>query len=177
MTTERATLQSQITEGAERQALDWNRIYLDFAPRLYNYLRFRLGQERDVEDLTSRAFEKAWIAREQYRQDLAGFSTWLFKIAQNLVVDHVRSQRHYVSIDHAVNLTVTDAPEHSLEAQSDLSRLASLTRELPPRDRDLIALKYGAGISNRDIAKLTGLSESNVGSILHRLVQKLRARW
>ena len=81
------------------------------------------------------------------------------------------------SIDHAVDVTANDITEISLERQSDLSRLASLTRELLPRDRELIALKYGAGISNRDIARLTGLTESNVGTILHRVVQSLRARW
>jgi RNA polymerase sigma-70 factor, ECF subfamily len=178
MTMERATPRPHAAD-AEGQALDWNQIYLDLAPRVYNYFRFRLGQEREVEDLTSRTFEKAWTARERYRRDLAGFSTWLFKIAQNLIIDHVRSRRSYVSIDHAVNLTAHDTAtaEDSLERQSDLSRLASLTRELPLRDRELIALKYGAGISNRDIARLTGLTESNVGSILHRLVENLRARW
>ena len=176
MTMERATPRPHAAE-AESQALDWNQIYLDLAPRVYNYFRFRLGHEREVEDLTSRTFEKAWTARERYRRDLAGFSTWLFKIAQNLIVDHVRSQRSYVSIDHAVDLTVTDVAEDSLERQSNLARLASLTRELPARERELIALKYGAGMSNRDIARLTGLTESNVGSILHRLVQTLRARW
>ena len=176
MTMERATPRPHAA-AAESEALDWNEIYLDLAPRVYNYFRFRLGQEREVEDLTSRTFEKAWTARGQYRRDLAGFSTWLFKIAQNLIVDHVRSQRNYVSIDHAVNLTVTDIADDSVERQSNLARLASLTRELPPRDRELVALKYGAELSNRDIARLTGLSESNVGSILHRLVQNLRARW
>ena len=168
MAMERATPHPQVSE-AFSNSLDWNQIYLDLALRVYNYFRFRLGQEREVEDLTSRTFERAWAAREQYRRDLAGFSTWLFKIAQNLIVDHIRSQRYEVSIDHAVDITSNDIPENDLERQSDLSRLASLTRELPPRDRELIALKYGAGISNRDIARLTGLTESNVGSILHRL--------
>jgi RNA polymerase sigma-70 factor, ECF subfamily len=176
MTVERATPHSQAAD-AESQALDWNQIYLDLAPRVYNYFRFRLGQEREVEDLTSRTFEKAWTARERYRRDLAGFSTWLFKIAQNLIVDHVRSQRSHVSIDHADNFAVNVGAEDDLERQSDLARLASLTHELSARDRELIALKYGAGITNRDIAGLTGLTESNVGSILHRLVQNLRARW
>lgn len=176
MTMVRATPHPQFTE-AESQALDWNQIYLDLAPRVYNYFRYRLGRECEVEDLTARTFEKAWAGRGHYRRDLAGFSTWLFKIAQNLIVDHFRSRRNQVSIDDAVNVTAADITEISLERQSDLSRLASLTRELSPRDRELIALKYGAGISNRDIAELTGLTESNVGTILHRVVQNLRARW
>ena len=57
------------------------------------------------------------------------------------------------------------------------SRLAALTADLPTRERDLIALKYGASLSNRLIAELTGLSESNVGTVLHRLVKTLRAQW
>ena len=176
MTMERATPSPSVTE-AERPILDWNQIYLDLAPRVYNYFRYRLGQEREVEDLTSRTFEKAWAARERYRQDLAGFSTWLFKIAQNLIVDHFRSQRNQVSIEYAINVQASDLTENDLERQSDLLRLASLTSTLPERDHELIALKYGAEMSNRDIARLTGLTESNVGSILHRLVRQLRARW
>ena len=59
----------------------------------------------------------------------------------------------------------------------DLARLAALTASLPDRERDLIALRYGAGLSNRAIAPLVGLSESNVGTILQRTVQQLRERW
>jgi RNA polymerase sigma-70 factor (ECF subfamily) len=175
MATERAM--SPLVTDAASQPLDWNAIYLDLAPRVYNYFRYRLGQEREAEDLTSRTFEKAWAARERYRRDLAGFSTWLFKIAHNLVVDHVRLKRSEVSIDGAADVRANDIIDTYVERQSDLSRLSSLMGELSSRDRELIALKYGAGMSNRDIAKLSGLSESNIGSILHRLVQHLRSRW
>ena len=90
MAMERATPNSQVTE-AEKHILDWDRIYLDLAPRVYNYFRYRLGQERDVEDLTSRAFEKAWAAREQYRRDLAGFRpgcSRLRRIWSSITFDH-----------------------------------------------------------------------------------------
>jgi hypothetical protein len=61
----------------EDALLDWDRLYLDLAPRVYNYFRYRLGHDRDAEDLTSRTFEKAWAARGSYRSDLAGFK-WRF---------------------------------------------------------------------------------------------------
>jgi RNA polymerase sigma-70 factor (ECF subfamily) len=157
--------------------IDWDRVYAEHSPRVYNYFRFRLGTNTDVEDLTSRTFEKAWRAREKYSRDLAGFSTWLFKIAQNVVVDHFRAQRDHVSIDDALQLPADTTPETDAERGSDLRRLAALTKDLSERDRDLIALKYGAVMSNREIAKLTGLSESNVGTLVHRLVQTLRSRW
>jgi RNA polymerase sigma-70 factor, ECF subfamily len=161
----------------EALPIDWDRIYAEHAPRVYNYFRFRLGTHVDVEDLTSRTFEKAWRARENYNRDLAGISTWLFKIAQNVVVDHFRARRNHVSIDDALQLAADTTPERDAERGSDLARLAALTRDLNERDRDLIALKYGGVMSNREIAKLTGLSESNVGTLLHRLVQTLRSRW
>ena len=157
--------------------LDWDAIYADHAPRVYNYFRFRLGSNADVEDLTSRTFEKAWRSRSAYRRDLAGFSTWLFKIAQNVCIDHLQSRRNHLSLEAALNFPAESSPDRDAERTSDLARLAVLTAQLAERERELLALKYGAAISNRLIAQLTGLSESNVGTILHRIVQVLRSKW
>jgi RNA polymerase sigma-70 factor, ECF subfamily len=159
------------------QELDWDAVYADLAPRIYNYFRFRLGRETDVEELTARTFERAWRSRTHYRSDIAGFSTWLFKIAQNVRKDFLYSQRGHLPIDAALEVPAEGTPEKEAEHNSDLTRLALLTRDLPERERELIALKYGAEINNRLIAQLTGLSESNVGTLLHRAVQALRSRW
>jgi len=162
---------------APAEELDWDAVYTDQLPRIYNYFRFRLGSDADVEDLTARTFEKAWRNRGSYRCDIAGFSTWLFRIAHNVGVDYLRSRRNHVPIDAVDELVADSTPEGVVELASDLARLAKLTAELGERDRELIALKYGAGIGNRQIAELTGLSESNVGTILHRAVEMLRAGW
>jgi RNA polymerase sigma-70 factor (ECF subfamily) len=82
-----------------------------------------------------------------------------------------------VPLDAVADPAAEDSPETSAERASDLARLAALTARMSDRDRELIALKYGAGASNRLIARLTGLSESNVGTILHRAVETLRAKW
>ena len=80
-------------------------------------------------------------------------------------------------LDAALDVVADRSPEADEERRSDLARLAKLTTSLPDRERDLIALRYGAGLSNRAIARLVGLSESNVGTILHRTVQTLRSQW
>jgi RNA polymerase sigma-70 factor (ECF subfamily) len=152
-------------------------LYADLAPRVYNYFRYRLGGEADVEDLTSRTFEKAWRSRAHYRHDIAGFSTWLFKIAQNVGVDYRATRRSHLPLEAAINVAIDGTPERHAELRSDLARLAALTANLPSRERELIALKYGASLNNRLIAELTGLSESNVGTVLHRLVKTLRTQW
>jgi RNA polymerase sigma-70 factor (ECF subfamily) len=157
--------------------VDWDAIYADQLPRVCNYFRFQFGRHVDFEELTARTFEKAWRARNRYRCDVAGFSTWLFTVARNVGIDYLRTLRAHepleVAIGTAADGTVQDAAEHA----SDLTRLAKLTADLPERERELIALKYGAGLSNRLIAQLAGLSESNVGVILHRTVQTLRSQW
>jgi RNA polymerase sigma-70 factor, ECF subfamily len=156
---------------------DWDALYADHLPRIYNYFRFRLATQADVEDLTARTFEKAWSARDSYRRDLAGFATWLYRIARNLCIDHLRSRREHAPLDAASEIAAERTPETDEERRSDLTRLAALMASLPDRERELIALKYGAGLSNRAIAPLVGLSESNVGTIVHRTVQALRAQW
>jgi RNA polymerase sigma-70 factor (ECF subfamily) len=157
--------------------LDWDALYADLAPRVYNYFRYRMGTGTDAEELTSRTFERAWRSRAHYRRDLAGFSTWLFKIAQNVGIDYRSRQRTHLPLEVAHNVALDVTPELQAELSSDLARLASLTARLPERERELIALKYGASLNNRLIAELTGLSESNVGTVLHRLVKSLRAQW
>jgi RNA polymerase sigma-70 factor (ECF subfamily) len=157
--------------------LNWDALYADLAPRVYNYFRYRMATNADAEEMTSRTFERAWRSRALYRHDLAGFSTWLFKIAQNVGIDYRSRHRSHLPLEAASNVALDATPERDAELSSDLARLARLTAKLPERERELIALKYGASLNNRLIAGLTGLSESNVGTVLHRLVKTLRAQW
>jgi RNA polymerase sigma-70 factor (ECF subfamily) len=162
---------------AASQELNWNAVYAEHLPRVYNYFRFRLGREQDTEDLTSRTFEKAWRARTRYRRDLAGFSTWLFAIARNVATDYLRQRKTHEPEEKLATLEAETTPEDQAARASDLTHLAALTRGLSERQRELLALKYGAALNNRLIADITGLSESNVGTILARTVEKLRAQW
>ena len=159
------------------RAEDWDALYADQLPRVLNYFRYRIGNAAIAEDLTSRTFEKAWTARHRYRRDLASFSTWLLVIARNVATDHFRRQRDMAPLEAAEGIASGDSPEAASEKRADGERLARLLAKLPERERELIALKYGSEWNNRQIARITGLSESNVGTILHRTIQALRADW
>jgi len=157
---------------------DWDAVYAEQLPRVYNFFRYRFGASADAEDLTARTFEKAWRARHRYRRDVAGFATWLLSIARNVAVDEYRAKRPHVRLEAAAEVAAGAAtPEDAAVLSSDADRLASLLGALPDRERELLSLKYGAGMTNRAIAQATGLTESNVGTILHRAVQTLRSRW
>jgi RNA polymerase sigma-70 factor, ECF subfamily len=156
---------------------DWDALYADQLPRVYNYFRYRIGGGPVAEDLTSQTFEKAWVARHRYRRNLASFATWLMTIARNVATDHYRRRRDHVPLEAAEHVAAGESPEQLLSRREDFARLSRLLAELPERDRELVSLKYGAGLTNRAIAKQVHLTETNVGSILHRAVLKLRAGW
>jgi RNA polymerase sigma-70 factor, ECF subfamily len=158
--------------------VDWEACYWEWLPRVYNFFRYHTGDDPLSEDLTATTFAKAWRARDQYSDDLSAFSTWLFTIAHNVAADHFRRQRPQLPLDALAHLADDSRPlDEIIQRRSDSARLTALLNGLPPRDRELVALKYGAELTNRAIAKLLGLSESNVGTSLHRIVQKLRVQW
>ena len=161
----------------QARATDWDALFAEQLPRVYNFFRYRVGPGAVAEDLTAATFEKAWSARERYRRDRAAFGTWVFAVARNVAVDHYRSAKAHVSLDDAAELPGGETPEEIAERRSDEGRLGRLLGRRTERERELLGLKYGAELTNREIARMTGLSESNVGTILHRAVQALRADW
>jgi RNA polymerase sigma-70 factor, ECF subfamily len=163
--------------GRKSREADFEQLYRAELPRVYNFFRYRVGDGPLAEDLTSETFEKAWRNRDRYRADLAAFSTWLFTIARRVAVDYYRKPRAEVPFDDLARLAADNDPEDLAQQSADFERLAALLARLADRDRELVALKYGAGLTNRTIASLTGLTESNVGVILHRAVHSLRRDW
>ncbi len=167
---------SWLVPAVQVEAIDWETVYREELPRVFNYFRYRGFDRATAEDLSSATFEKAWRARARYRRERAAVSTWLLAIARNAATDHLRRSRLEEPLADGV-LRDETTPETAALALGRLRRLWSLLAELPARERELLALKYGAGATNRAIAGLTGLGESNVGTILHRAVSRLRERW
>jgi RNA polymerase sigma-70 factor (ECF subfamily) len=163
--------------GRQARVNGWDARFAEQLPRVYNFFRYRVGDGPVAEDLTSITFEKAWKARERYRRDRAEFGTWIFAVARNVAIDHFRTARPSVPLEEAAGIAAGPTPEDLAERRSDEERLGRLLAGRPDRERELLALKYGAEFTNRAIARVTGLSESNVGTILHRAVQALRADW
>ena len=156
--------------------INWDSVVSNELPKLYNYFRYRLGDEVVAKDLTSVVLEKAWLKRHRYCKDRAAFSTWLFAIAKNEVIGYLSKQHISLPVSIAEKATGETA-EQMLEQSQDLRQLTHLLAVLPERERELISLKFGADLNNREIAVVTGLSESNVGTILSRVLQKLREQW
>lgn len=155
---------------------DWNTLYKELLPRVYNFFWYRVSDRMVAEDLTSVTFKEAWQSRERYRDSLASFSTWLFTIARHVAADYFREHYQYcdVALDLAANISSDELPERLTEHQETVAGVKKLIEQLSEREQELIAMKYGAGMSYQEMAELTGLNVTNVGVILHRTLQKLR---
>ncbi len=172
------TVSPRVLSWTAAAEAEWENLYRAQLPRVYNFFRYRVGCTADAEDLTARTFEKAWRARHRYRRDLAGFSTWLFTIARHVAIDHFRSRRPAAPLEAAREIaSPTPTPEQDASLGQQAERLSRLLEHLPAREREILALKYGAEMTNRAIAAATGLSESNVGTILQRTLLRLRNDW
>jgi RNA polymerase sigma-70 factor (ECF subfamily) len=156
------------------EEIDWEAAYQEYLPRVYNFFWYRLSDGSLAEDLTAATFEKAWRGRGHFRRDLSAFSTWLFTIARNVAADHFRRRGSDVPLEAIREHADPDSLEETFQRDQDFAQLHAILSQLPARERELIAFKYGAGLNNREIARLTRLSESNVGTILNRTVEKLR---
>ncbi|HOU13822.1 MAG TPA: sigma-70 family RNA polymerase sigma factor [Anaerolineae bacterium] len=162
--------------AAATQPVDWDAVFTALLPKVYRYFCYRVGAGPLAEDLTATTFEKAWTKRMRYRQDLSSFTTWVFTIARNVATDHFRTARATAPLADAEAAPADVlSPEAVFEQREHFARLAQHIGQLPEREQEILALKYGAGLGQQEIANLTGLTASHVGVIVHRAVKQLRS--
>lgn len=145
--------------------------------RVYNYTRYRCGDAHTADDLTSAIFERALVRMENFDPRRGSFSAWLFTIARGIVTKHLRSDhiRSWLPLDDGYEIPDgTPTPEECVIQSETQTRLLAALAKLTDRDRDILSLKFGAHLTNRRIAEITGLSSNHVGIIIYRAIHRLR---
>ena len=152
-------------------------LYEEYLPKVFRYIQYKVNNMQLTEDLTSTVFEKALTNFGKFSSDKASFSTWIFSIARNTVIDHYRVQarKQTISLEEVVDVPSGDlSPDEELARKEELKKLRVNLAGLSREEQEIISLKFWAEFNNRQIAKMIGLSESNVGTKLYRAVRKLR---
>lgn len=164
-----------MTQSNGKHTVDWEAMYWQLLPRIYNYHRYRVGNNMTAQDLTSTTFIRAWRFRHKYNNKLGQFEAWLFTIARNVAMDYLRAQSpEIVSIDTLYHLADDQLVEQEIQKRLAFAELYRQLTRLPAREQEIIALKFGADMTNRAIAQALNISESNIGTILYRTIRKLR---
>lgn len=152
-------------------------IFETYYKKVYNFIYYRINNHYTAEDLTSQVFEKVMLKINTYNENKSPFEVWLFAIARNIVNDYFRNlQKHkFFSIDAIKNLiSKKKTPEDIVEIAETNDKLSDALKILNERERNIVALKFGADLKNVEIAKVLDLTESNVGVILFRTMKKLK---
>jgi RNA polymerase sigma-70 factor, ECF subfamily len=154
--------------------LAFDRLYRSSRDDLYAYVASLLRDEAAAEEVTALAFERAYRKRRRFDPERGEPRAWLFGIARNAALDELRRRGRQAELAaDPADLDAVGAEESAERSARRLAVAAALER-LEPAERELIALKYFAGLSNAEIAQVIGASESNAGTKLHRAMTKLR---
>ena len=153
-----------------RIALDFEQLYRATRDDVFAYVATLLHDRSAAEDVTALAFERAFRKRKSFDSRRGSERAWLFGIARNAALDELRRSKRTAPLATERGLRPTRSSSARCAARPSRTALAAL----PARDRELIALKFHAGLDNAELAAVLGVTVTNAGTRLHRALTKLR---
>lgn len=158
----------------DEQAL--SELYLLYFPRVYRYILARTGNQHDAEDLAEEVFMRVLEAIDRFQWREAPFSAWLFRIAHNAVISQRRKETARGRTGPLIDGLPVDTagPEELVESRLVLNEVLEAAQRLPEAQRQVIALRFTAGLSVAETAQAMGKGEGNVKVIQHKAIVKLR---
>jgi RNA polymerase sigma-70 factor, ECF subfamily len=167
------TLTMAIDQAPTSVAASFEALYRSSADAVYAYAASLLHDRSAAEEVTAAAFERAFRKQRSFDPRRGTQRAWLFGIARNAALDELRRRKRSaeLSVEPADDEA---APEGEAEAAERRATVRAALSALDPRERELIALKFHAGLSNAEIADVLGVSASNAGTRVHRALARLR---
>jgi RNA polymerase sigma-70 factor (ECF subfamily) len=162
------------TAGLASDRAAFEALYRTSRDDVYAYVAGLLRDRSAAEDVTAQAFERAYRKRAGFDPKRGSRRAWLFGIARNAALDELRRRGRLSGLEADVEDVESPGPEQGADVALRRAALAEAMGSLSTRERELIALKFFAGLGNAEIASVLGVSESNAGTRLHRTIEKLR---
>lgn len=171
--------QMTIVSKEELSNADYELVYTVYYERVFNFINSRVSKRVDAEDLTSHVFERVLKKLPDFQWQGVSIVSWIYRIARNAVIDFYRKNNDRKT-DSSIELIgdFLESDEEKIDniiiESDEQADLFNALREFEDEDQYLIYYKFFEELSNKEIAELTGLSETNVGTKLHRLRAKLK---
>ena len=168
------TLVAPARETPAEADLAFERLYRSSRDDVYAYVAGVLRDRSAAEEVTAAAFERAFRKRERFDARRGSARAWLFGIARNAALDELRRRRRQAELGAEPADDAAPPTDALAEGGAHRATVVAALAGLEPRERELVAMKFFAGLSNAEIAVVLGISESNAGTKLHRVITKLR---
>ncbi len=172
-------IESQTLPGRSVSPSAWDRfeaLYRSSRDDIFAYVATLLGDRAAAEDVTALAFERAYRRRWTFDRRRGEERAWLFGIARNAALDELRRRKRIAALvcDPEDMGQGSISGEDGAEVALRRTTVRQALRRLPAREREVIALKFHAGLANTELAGVLGISESAAGTLLYRTMEKLR---
>jgi RNA polymerase sigma-70 factor (ECF subfamily) len=175
VTLDDAAVERLVAEARDGDAWAFGLLFDHYHLAVYRYIASRVQRPADAEDLTQLVFVKALEALPRYESRGIPFGGWLFRLARNTVIDHVRTRHDHADLDAAVGHAGPDAgPDDMTVARQELDEVAVALSSLTDEQRDVIVLRFFAGLSAREAAAVMGKQEGTVRGLQFRAIATLR---
>ena len=169
------TLDRLVAEAKAGDRDAFGRIFDAYAVPIHRFIASRVNSPSDAEDLTQLVFVKALEALPRYESRGVPFGGWLFRLARNAIIDQVRTRKDHLSLVAAVTRETDDpGPEAQAALQDDLDRVALALRDLTDDQREVIELRFFAGLSVFEAAEAMGRQEGTIRGLQFRAIAALR---
>jgi RNA polymerase sigma-70 factor (ECF subfamily) len=173
--TDDAAIEELVAAAKAGDAEAFGRLFDHFHEPVHRYVAARVRRPSDAEDLAQTVFVKALEALPRYEQRGIPFGGWLFRLARNVVIDHIRTHREHVDLDELQERPGQDAgPEAQVLARHEMDAVTAALAELTDEQRDAIALRFFAGLSAREAAVVMDKQEGTVRGVQFRAIAALR---
>ena len=175
MTLDDAAVERLVGDAQAGDPRAFGRLFDHYHASVYRYIVSRVHRPSDAEDLTQLVFVKALEALPRYEARGVPFGGWLFRLARNAVIDHVRTHRDHVDLESAIERPGRDAgPDEVVAVRQALDEVAAALESLTDEQRDAIALRFFAGLSAREAAAVMGKQEGTVRGLQFRAIAAMR---
>ncbi len=151
-------------------------LYEFYFPKVYRYVASRVSTSEDAEDVTEEVFLRILAGLKKFSWRGLPFGAWVFRIARNETVSHARRQKSRATTVPLLDTIPDDRQNHvsAVEAGMTLEAVKEAAARLPEAQRDVIALRFGAGLSVAETASSLKKTENNVKVLQHKAIAKLK---
>jgi len=167
--------ESLVRRAKEHDEAALTQLYEENFDKIYRYIVLKIGDRTEAEDMTQQVFLKAFKSVSGYRPQGRPFSSWLFRIAHNQLVDHWRkkSKRPTVPLEETF-IGSSSNPSSETEQKMDIENLVAATKHLTSLQQEVVSLRFAGGLSVAQVARLMSKSEGAIKALQHSAVVSLR---
>jgi len=166
-----------VRRAQQRDEEAFAQLYEEYFDRIYRYVILRVGDQAEAEDITQQVFVKALQSISSFRWKGVPFSAWLFRIAHNQVIDHIRKKKKRVTEPLDDSLAISDSnPQLLAERKLDIEQLVSAIKQLTRAQREVISLRFAGELSIVQVAKVMGKNPGAVKALQHSAIVALRKK-